>query len=65
MHAHILVTLRRLSTDARGRCEVSIKMFDSNGVEYFTLDQYFHTQMEALQFINKINNSRQHMEIVL
>lgn len=62
LNSKMQITLRPLGKE---RWEVNIKMFDSNDVEFFHLDQYFFSRMDALKFINKINNSRQQMEIVL
>lgn len=65
MKSHILVTLRPISTNIKGRCEVEIKMYDSNGKEFFDLDQHFLTQKEALEFINNLNNARQTIILAL
>lgn len=62
MNSKIVVTLRSLS---RFRFEVEIKMFDAHGNEFFHLDQYFSSQAAALAFINKMNNARQQVELVL
>lgn len=63
--SRIQITLRPLSTKKHGRCEVEIKMFDSKDIEFFHLDQYFPTQMDAIKFINNLNNARQEMIVFL